>query len=323
LYIADVYHDELANLHTYPGFVYMVKNYRKISSPWTQLGLFMLLLGAAVILTGVLAAIILSSKGMDISHVNLDFNDPGLKGVLKLLQGLNTVIVFALPALLYARLTFRQHPGYYLGLRPVGKNIFYGLAVALLLFSFPLEGWLGELNKLIHLPPSAVKMEEEADKQINAFLRVDSPKDIFINVFLIALLPAVCEELCFRGALQRILIQIFKSPWLGILVTGMFFSAFHMQFQGFLPRMFLGMLLGAIYWYSGSLWTSILAHFFYNGIQVLAVSFYPKMIHEDPTVPVYAALISLVIVVGLLTVLRRKSEMTYARVYEPPPDPNI
>ncbi|MES1249942.1 MAG: hypothetical protein ABUL46_04615, partial [Chitinophaga rupis] len=113
-------------------------------------------------------------------QLNLDFNDPGLMGVLKILQGLNSVIVFALPALLYARLTFGQHPGYYLGLRPVRKTIFYGLAVALLLFSIPLEGWLGELNKMVHLPPSALKMEEEADRQINAFLRVDSPKDIFV-----------------------------------------------------------------------------------------------------------------------------------------------
>lgn len=294
----------------------MTKNYLKISSPWSQLGLFLLLLGAAIILSGVMGVVIFSAKGIDISHGDLDFSDPRVMGILKFMQGLNTVVVFAIPAFLYARLTFREQPGYFLGLRPAEKPIFYGLAAALLLFCFPLEGWLGELNKGIHLPQSILKMEADADKQINAFLRVDSQKDIFINVFLIALLPAICEELCFRGALQRILIHIFRSPWAGIIVTGMFFSAFHMQFQGFLPRMFLGILLGAIYWYSGSLWASILAHFCFNGIQVLAVSLYPKMIHEDPTVPVYAVLISLIIVVGLLLVLRRKSDVTYARVYE-------
>lgn len=317
LYIADVYHNELANLHTYRGFVYMMKNYQKIASPWTQLGLFLLLVGAAEIMAGVLSLFIFSAKGIDISHGIPDVNAPGLKGIFKLIQAVNTIVVFALPAFFYAQLTFQEKPVYYLGLRPVEKNIFFVLAVALLLFSFPLEVWLGQLNKGIPLPASALKAEEQSDKQISAFLQVDSPVDIYINMFFMALLPAICEELCFRGAMQRILIQIFRRPWAGILVTGILFSAFHNQFQGFLPRMFLGMLLGAIYWYSGSLWTSILAHFFYNGIQVLAVSFYPGMVHEDPYVPVYVALISLVIIVGLLTVLRRKSKTTFAQVYEP------
>lgn len=139
--------------------------------------------------------------------------------------------------------------------------------------------------------------------------------DVVINVFIIALLPAIFEEVCFRGVLQRILIQMFKNPWTGIIVTGAFFSAFHMQFQGFLPRMFLGILLGAVYWYSGSLWVSILAHFFTNAVQVIAATYYPKMIEEDPSVPFYWALLSLVIVIGLLTVLRRRSTVSYAEVY--------
>jgi len=79
--------------------------------------------------------------------------------------------------------------------------------------------------------------------------------------------------------------------------------------------MFLGILLGALYWYSGSLWTSILAHFFTNGIQVVAVTFYPKFVHEDPSVPIYAALISMAIVVGLLVIIRRRSVTDYSKVY--------
>jgi membrane protease YdiL (CAAX protease family) len=88
-----------------------------------------------------------------------------------------------------------------------------------------------------------------------------------------------------------------------------------MQFAGFFPRMFMGTLLGAAYWYSGSLWVSVLAHFFVNGVQVIAVSYYPKMIDEDPFVPVYFALLSLVIVAWLLIVFRRRSTTSYAEVY--------
>jgi membrane protease YdiL (CAAX protease family) len=295
----------------------MLKNYLKISSPWSQLGLFFGLLGGGLVLASVMDGVILLAKGVVSVQKGLDLGDPRLTGALKFIQGLNTVVIFGIPSLLYARLTFREHPLDHLGFRKAQKNVFYLLAVALLLFSFPVEGWLGQLNKGIPLSPWMIKMEEDADRQIEVFLRVNTSFDVYVNLFLIALLPAVCEEACFRGALQRILIHAFKSPWVGIIATGIFFSAFHMQFEGFLPRMFLGILLGVIYWYSGSLWVSIAAHFFYNGFQVVAVSFYPKMIHENPGVPVYAALISLVIVVGLLSVMRRRSTTTYASIYEP------
>lgn len=249
-------------------------------------------------------------------HTAINFDDPALGGLFKFLQGLSTVIIFLVPALLYALFTFRTRNLYFLGFRKAEKNSFYILGIVLLFFAFPLEAWLGQLNRGIPLPAWMNNAEKDADRQLTAFLRTGSSFDILINVFIIAILPAICEEACFRGALQRILIQSLKNPWAGIIVTAIFFSAFHLQFQGFLPRMFLGILLGALYWYSGSLWTTILAHFFTNGIQVIAVAFYPKLIDENPSVPVYAALISMAIVVGLLFIIRKQSAVTYAKVYE-------
>ena len=260
------------------------------------------------------AAILFARVGFDgIGH--LDVSDPRLTGTLKEVQALSTVILFGLPAYFYARITSRENALRFLGFRPASLPFVYALGVLLLLLSFPLEGWLGQLNRSMHLPQSAIDMEKAANKQISAFLKANSATDIVINVFVIALLPAVFEEAFFRGALQRILIQLCKSPWAGIIVTAAFFSAFHMQFLGFFPRMFLGVLLGAAYWYSGSLWVSILAHFFTNAVQVIAATYYPKIVEEDPAVPFYWALVSLVIVVGLLSVLRRRSTASYAEVY--------
>jgi uncharacterized protein len=294
-----------------------MNKYLKISSSRSQLALFLVLIGAAWIVAIILSSIILIAKmGVPVSgHPAMDLSDPRLDGILKPLQGLSTIIIFGVPAYLFARFTFRSRGLYFLGFREAEKNSFYLLAVAILLFSFPLEGWLGQLNRGIPLPGWMLRMEDDANKQISVFLKADSPLDVINNIFIIAVLPAICEEACFRGVLQRILIRTFKSPWAGIIVTAAFFSAFHMQFEGFLPRMFLGILLGAVYWYSGSLWASILAHFFTNGVQVVAASFYPKMITENPSVPFYAALISMVIVVGLLSVMRRQSKVTYAGVY--------
>ncbi len=235
--------------------------------------------------------------------------------MLKVLQGISTLITFLLPALLFAWFIYRRRPFYHLGFRGASKTGFYLLAVALLFFSMPFDGWLGQLNHAIPLPGWMIHREKEADQEIIAFLKTGSTAGTLVNVFLIAVLPAICEEACFRGALQPILIRSFKSPWAGIILTGIIFSAFHLQFQGFLPRMFLGILLGAIYWYSGSLWASILAHFFTNAIQVIAVAYYPKFITEDPSVPLPAAMVSMVFVAGLLLFLHRYSDVTYAKVY--------
>jgi len=231
------------------------------------------------------------------------------------MQAAWTVILFGLPSLIYALASFRKKPLQELGLRPATMTSFYILAIVLLAVAIPLEGWLGMLNKRIPLPGSLVDLEKTTDKQVMAYLKVRSPMDIVINLLIMAVLPAIFEELCFRGVIQRILIQAFSHPWVGIIVAAALFSAFHMQFQGFLPRMMLGVLLGAAYWYSGSLWPSILAHMFYNGIQVIIASYYPKMVDDNPSVPALLGMGSLILVVGLLGLMRRQSTTSYEEMY--------
>lgn len=192
----------------------------------------------------------------------------------------------------------------------------YGLAILCIMLAFPFVIWLGELNQHIPLPDWMTAMEKDTAKQMEALLKVSKPTDILVNVLIIAVLPAICEELCFRGALQRILIHCTRSPWAGIIVTAVLFSALHLQFQGFLPRMFLGIVLGSLYWYSGSLWTSILAHFVNNGVQVIAVSFAPQYISENPSMPVFAGVISGIIVCVILWIYARLSTVTYSKVYD-------
>ena len=282
-----------------------MQNQLKIASPWMQLAWALFFLGACLIFTALLQGGILAVSPLWAHSLNGQ----------KVIQALSSIGVFLLPAYLYAWISFRGHSFSRLGFRPSELPIFYLLAIVLLFCSFPLEGWMGQINSMVRMPQWAVEAQNRANDEIAVFLKTKSFFDILVNLLVMAALPAICEEAYFRGALQRILIQAFRSPWAGILVTAAFFSAFHMQFQGFLPRMFLGALLGAIYWYSGSLWASILAHFFTNGIQVIAVSYQPKFATENPNVPVYAALISLVIVVGLLYQLKKQSKTTYSKVY--------
>ena len=90
------------------------------------------------------------------------------------------------------------------------------------------------------------------------------------NIFLIAIIPAFGEELFFRAAIQGIFRQK-MSARIAIWSTAIIFSAIHMQFYGFFPRMFIGAFFGYLLFWSESLWFPIVAHFSNN---VLAVLFY-------------------------------------------------
>jgi len=279
----------------------------KIPSPWSQLALLAILAGGALILAAVVTVIL---PGVHPGQMPTD------TGTLKMVQLVSSIILFGVPAFFYALMTFRQHPMSELGFRPAVKSSFYLITILLLVCAFPLEGWLGMINKNLPLPHWMVQMEQDQDKQIVAILAGKKPTDLVINLLVVAVIPGIVEELCFRGALQRVLIQLCKSPWAGIILTGLWFSASHLEFEGFLPRAFLGILLGAAYWYSGSLWTVIIAHAFFNGIQVVAATRYPSMLTENPSVPFYWALLSLVLVVGLLAYMRKRSTITYMQIYQ-------
>jgi membrane protease YdiL (CAAX protease family) len=290
----------------------------RVKSPWSQLGIFLGLFGAAFFTASIVMAVIVLSKGLPVSEMqSSDWSDPRIVSTMKTVQAISSIIIFLVPALVWALICFNSRPMYFLGLKePVSRQT-YLFAIICILAAFPFVMWLGELNQLIPLPKWMTEFEEDATKQMKAFLKAESPVDIVINVIIIAVLPAFCEEICFRGALQRIIIQICRSPWVGIVVTSVFFSALHLQFQGFLPRMFLGVILGAIFWYSGSLWPSIVAHFVNNAVQVVAVSYAPEYIEKNPSVPVLAALISGFIVALTLWRFKTLSNVSFEKVYEP------
>jgi membrane protease YdiL (CAAX protease family) len=92
---------------------------------------------------------------------------------------------------------------------------------------------------------------------------------MIINLFIIAILPAVGEEFFFRGVLQKILIKLFKSGHVAIWVTAFIFSAMHFQFFGFVPRFILGLIFGYLFFWSGTLWLPVISHFINNAVPVI------------------------------------------------------
>ncbi|WP_157493538.1 CPBP family intramembrane glutamic endopeptidase [Draconibacterium sediminis] len=154
------------------------------------------------------------------------------------------------------------------------------LVVVMMFFASPLINLIGELNSNMSFPDwlSGVEewmrnAEENAADITEAFLNVKTIGGLAFNVFMIALLPAVGEELLFRGVIQKIFSKMTRSHHWGIWISAILFSALHMQFYGFVPRVLLGALFGYMLVWSGSMWLPIIAHFLNNAIAVIAMYF--------------------------------------------------
>jgi membrane protease YdiL (CAAX protease family) len=111
-------------------------------------------------------------------------------------------------------------------------------------------------------------MELEYNTQVSAIISLKNAKDYILALIIMAFLPALCEETLFRGGLQNYLTRGTNLPWLSIIIVSFLFSLAHFSFYGFLSRFFLGIVLGALFYYSGKLWLSIVAHFVNNALAI-------------------------------------------------------
>lgn len=165
-----------------------------------------------------------------------------------------------------------------LGLRSVRRPwwLYILIGVALMYVSLPVTNQMTTWNEGLKLGGALqwlndwiTKLEESAGEVTEKMLNVDTIGGLLLNLLIIALIPAVGEELTFRGLLQQSLTRHIKNAHVAIIVSAAIFSFIHFQFLGFLPRMFLGILLGYMFYISGSLWTSIVMHFANNGTAVV------------------------------------------------------
>ncbi|MDB5010623.1 MAG: hypothetical protein JWQ06_1412 [Mucilaginibacter sp.] len=186
------------------------------------------------------------------------------------------------------------------------------LVFAIMFISSPLIELLSNLNQKMVLPSFLKWMRDSEDKAqqlTTAMLQMKTIWDMLFNLLLIGLLTAIAEEFMFRGVIQTIFARWTKNHHAAIWITAILFSAFHMEFFGFLPRMMLGVLFGYFVVWSGSIWTAVWAHFINNGTAVVATYlFQHKKIGFNPdnqhVFNYMGYLFSVVIVIFLLYVYR-------------------
>jgi membrane protease YdiL (CAAX protease family) len=306
-----------------------MQTYLKTKPAWMQLLLFMgmafglaavfLLLGSLILaqLTGVSMVALSDTSQWNTSNPNML---TAIRGMI-LLQFLG---VFLVPSLLFAYFSDPK-PGQYLGLKAPSNAGYWIIGILIMFIAIPLVEYTGTLNKQVNfgaeIQQQAQRMEKEAAKTIQFMLGTHTVSNLLINLIFIAAFAGIGEELFFRGVLQRIFIKSTRSPWAGIIITAFIFSFFHFQFFGFVPRLLLGVLLGAIYWYSGSLWPAIIAHFLYDAFIIVLAYFNPKMVTDqdasmiDTSYLWIGALISAVLVGAMLWWMNKNSTNSFERVY--------
>ncbi len=236
-----------------------------------------LLLGvvlAGLLVTSVVSALLMFGAGHSISDImamtqsgSMDLT-PGLTRALLASQHL---FFFILPALAFGFIVYRSKVLSGLDLKVNPGLLIAALSILFLLAAYPLVNLSFLVNEAIPLPDWAKGFESQAEDTLKAILAMETPILFLINLMIIGILPGIGEELIFRGILQKQIGLMIKSPVLAIWIAAFIFSAIHLQFEGFLPRMVLGAVLGYLYYWTGNLWVPIIAHAFNNGVQVVMI----------------------------------------------------
>ena len=232
---------------------------------------------------------------------------------------LSQIFTFLIPALAFSWLLFKQRMWNFWGFGNSLKPFWILASLLMLVFLLPVIQFSYELNQDLPLPSWMTSMEADATATLETILEMNSLKHLIVNLFLIALLPALGEEFIFRGILQQFGYRVFKNPTFSVWVTALLFSAIHFQFEGFIPRFILGVYLGYLFYWTRNLIIPILAHFFNNALMIVASYLNPEMVSQleetpMPDMPWYSLVISTGLLVPLFLYFKRGHRMDATQI---------
>jgi membrane protease YdiL (CAAX protease family) len=253
--------------------------------------------------------IIVTAVAIQLTKFDFPLNDPTISRIISVIQ---SVCVFIVPAFMMAYLTSKQ-PLRFLSIKekPLAKDII--IVILFMISAISVINFLAEFNAQMKLPEcmSGIEkwmQENEESRRIfsEKLLTTSSFGILFVNIIVVALLPALGEELLFRGILQSYFSSWLKNPHLGIWITAFVFSAIHIQFYGFIPRLLLGAYFGYLLLWSKSIWLPVIAHFINNCIIVVCYFLYKNAYInfniDEISITWYVTLASFIILCGLLAV---------------------
>ncbi len=247
-------------------------------SVWLQLLAFLILcfcsLSVSSFIGLMLIKFVYGIAVLDISVLMSDLTNPMAKPALRILQISQALGGFVLPSLFFAQLT-TGNALEVKGALSKPKWIELALGVMIILSMQPIINFMSEWNASLDFPDAfgfeqwMKDSEEKNGKVIEMFLQMEGIGDLLITVFMIGILAGLGEEFLFRGTLQPLFEKQLGNRHAAIFLTAFLFSALHMQFYGFFPRFVLGVGLGYMLLWSGSIWVPVLVHTVNNSFAVI------------------------------------------------------
>ncbi len=288
-------------------------------SPFVKLLLiFLIALTSSVVLTFLISALAIPFTGL--SEFSSFYTGSASNGYLKFIQVVQGFSVFIIPSF-FAAFLFSPNPINWLGFKRI-NFILVVLSVMIFVVCQPLVSHLAELNSEIILPKifSPIEnwmhdTENLARELVFRLLDTRHPVIIGFNIIMIAVVPAIGEEMLFRGSIQPVMAAWLKRNHAAIWITAFLFSAMHVQFLTFLPRFILGAILGYLFLYGKSLWLPIAGHFTNNLLSLLIFYFYrfrkPGLNPLDPQTDnynIWMVTASIILVTVLLYYLKQRNK---------------
>ncbi len=232
------------------------------------LGVFMIV---GTFLLSIVGSQLLDCKLLEVPAL---LNLPANAGLSKILNLGASFIAFLFPAIIFTRInkmdgkTTTEALGFSRIAGP--KLILYTVFISF--GGILISGALAEINQHIYLPAKLLEQAKALEQTYKTLMlnmaRMDSVLDYVTALFVMALAPAIFEEILFRSTMQPLFIGWTKNVWVGIIITSVLFSAIHFSFFGFLSRAALGIVLGLLFYHTKNIWLSILMHFLNNGLIV-------------------------------------------------------
>ena len=257
------------------------------------------------------------SPNSEIDLLQIETNTP----FMLFLQATSQRIGMLVPAVLFGAM-FYPNAGKFLNIGFQKKHIIisligWGVFVTLIPVIDTLTVW----NNSIHLPESMSALEErlrqdglKSENLLKQFLTRDGGIGVLAsNLFVIALIPAVCEEFLFRGVIQQTFLRWIGNKHIAIIITAAIFSIIHFDMFNFVPRFVMGIALGYLFCYSKSIWPSVIAHFFNNGSIVVLTyifgsEFQSTNLFDSNTVSIILTSIGVIASIALIITTKRIAE---------------
>lgn len=237
--------------------------------------LLCLLSGALFSMIAMVSSVALTGFGLQ-AMLDTNWQDVALVPTVWYYQGMTAIGLFVLPGLVFSYYWDHERPFAPFGLgRRLSPQTYLFTLLAVVSIG-PLIYAIYNFTANLPFPESWAAWqesiragEEQAELTIGLLLQRADLVAVLLNLLILVLIPAVGEELIFRGLLQRMLLSASGKPHLAIWISAALFSAIHFQWFGFVPRMLLGAFFGYLVFWTGSLLPAIFGHLINNGLAVL------------------------------------------------------